>query len=399
MSIASHRFAQGILTALGLAACAQTAGCPFTSGCGDPPVKDDPPHEVEIAAGCNVTIEGDDTTATECVPIADFGGACADPTDPAVKTAIDEQIAEYSGETDAVREVVCGVAPPEGDQSSCCYGIVRAPEKFQCIGGRPFVVGGAARIAALLPHSDWRSRDLPGAPASTLARETLAAHWAEDALFEHASIASFARFVLELLAVGAPPGLVRDAQRALADEIAHAELCFSLASRYAGRPVGPGALEIGGAALDRRDLASIAAAAVREGCTGETVSALIAEAAAEQATDPEAQRALRRIAAEETRHAELSFRFVAWALERGEAGVRDAVAAAFAEPPSVSVQAWPGEVDAVLRAHGRVSPRERRAIAAAAFLDVIGPCARALLHEPPVEALTTAAAAAWTDAA
>lgn len=154
----------------------------------------------------------------------------------------------------------------------------------------------------------------------------------------------------------------------------------ALASRYAGAPLGPGALEIPGPALERRDLASIAAAAVREGCTGETVSALVAEAAAEQAEDPEARRVLRRIAAEETRHAELSFRFVAWALERGGADVRAAVAAAFAEPPSVPVQAWPSEVEAVLRAHGRLSPRERRTIADSAFTEVIGPCARALLH-------------------
>jgi hypothetical protein len=46
---------------------------------------------------------------------------------------------------------------------------------------------------------------------------------------EHASVAAFARFTLDLLALGAPADLVQSAQQALGDEIAHAELCFGLA--------------------------------------------------------------------------------------------------------------------------------------------------------------------------
>jgi len=57
---------------------------------------------------------------------------------------------------------------------------------------------------------------------------------------EHASIAAFARFSLQLLSLGAPAGLIDDCTRALGDETAHARLCFQLASAYAGRAIGSG---------------------------------------------------------------------------------------------------------------------------------------------------------------
>jgi lysozyme family protein len=52
------------------------------------------------------------------------------------------------------------------------------------------------------------------------------------------------------------------------------QLCFALAGAYAGAPLGPGPIPIEGA-LGRASLAAIAAA-VREGCIGQTVAALAA---------------------------------------------------------------------------------------------------------------------------
>ena len=56
-------------------------------------------------------------------------------------------------------------------------------------------------------------------PAETRAR--LGVAWLEIARMEHASIAAFARFALQLLAVGAPPDLILAGQRAMADETNH----------------------------------------------------------------------------------------------------------------------------------------------------------------------------------
>src|SRR6185503_716009 len=107
---------------------------------------------------------------------------------------------------------------------------------------------------------------------------------AADAQLEHASIASFARFVLVLLAVGAPADLVAGAQQALADEVEHARACFSLASRFAETPLGPAPLRIDGA-LEAPTLARAAADAVVEGCIGETLAAAQAAAQLEVAVD------------------------------------------------------------------------------------------------------------------
>src|SRR5690606_18379163 len=96
--------------------------------------------------------------------------------------------------------------------------------RWSCLGvtcaiGRPLLIDGLARTAPAVPRGDWLTdldlpRDLPPA-----ARAALAAHWAEVAALEHASVASFAGFTLDLMALGAPPELLAEAQRAALDEI------------------------------------------------------------------------------------------------------------------------------------------------------------------------------------
>ena len=61
------------------------------------------------------------------------------------------------------------------------------------------------------------SPDLRGLDEET--RLALGAWWAEIAALEHASVASFARFTLQLLSLGAPPELLADVGQASADEI------------------------------------------------------------------------------------------------------------------------------------------------------------------------------------
>jgi len=112
---------------------------------------------------------------------------------------------------------------------------------------------------------------------------------------------------------------------ALADEIEHARLCYGLASAYAGRPLGPGPLAIDRALVDPVDLASVTARAVREGCIGETLAALHAGVRAQAAVDPVVRAVLERIAEDESRHAELAWRFVRWAVAHGGEVVRASV--------------------------------------------------------------------------
>ncbi|MEJ1962182.1 MAG: hypothetical protein WDO56_11820 [Gammaproteobacteria bacterium] len=135
------------------------------------------------------------------------------------------------------------------------------------------------------------------------------------ALGEHASVASFARFVLDLLAVAAPPAMLSDAIRAMEDEVQHARLCFAQARRFNGHPAGPGRLDLTAMSNVSGDETAVLLAAITEGCIGETISARVAAVAAESAADEAVRAALSRIADDEERHAELAWRFVRWMLE------------------------------------------------------------------------------------
>jgi len=198
--------------------------------------------------------------------------------------------------------------------------------------GRPFLVQTHARLAPVMSNQAWSSRSqAPGLDHLSLTeRAALAAHWTRMGQMEHASIAAFARFSLQLLSLGAPPELIDACTQALADETAHTKLCFALASAYAGRALGPGPLDIAGS-LELTSLADIVDLVIAEGCFGETGAALEALEAAESATDPVIAAAYSQIARDEQRHAELAFRFVRWALERDPNAVTPRVVQALSE--------------------------------------------------------------------
>jgi hypothetical protein len=201
--------------------------------------------------------------------------------------------------------------------------------------GRPFLVEDCARVASVVARGDWADGRLAGPRLDHLTadeRATLAQHWTRMGQLEHASIAAFARFQLQLLALGAPPELVEACTQALADETAHTQLCFALASAYAGRALGPGPLDVDGS-LNVTSLGDIVQLVIAEGCFGETNAALEALEARDTATDPLIADTYARIAADEQRHAELAFRFVRWALEQGGRAVADRVAGAIDAPP------------------------------------------------------------------
>lgn len=274
----------------------------------------------------------------------------------------------------AVTGTLCGPGP-----TGCCY-YANVVDFGSCGNGRPFTVAGVARTAPARSRADWSATAAPRlAELDAPTRRALAEAWERDARYEHASVASFARLALELLAVGAPAELVRDAQRAMGDEIRHAELCFALAGAYAGAPLGPGPIPIEGA-LGRASLAAMAAAAVREGCIGETIAALAAQEAREGARDPAARAVLDGIADDEAAHAAMSWRLAAWAFRSGSAEVRDAIAAAFAAPVEAGIEAVPAGIDEVAyRAHGRLMPEDLRELTARALAEVVRPSAAALL--------------------
>ena len=271
-----------------------------------------------------------------------------------------------------LRPVSTREARESGAADTCCY------HWFNYCSGRPLLGEreDAAVVAPVVGGAVWSGAATP-APASIepALREHLAELWLRDARLEHASIAAFARTTLEMLAVGAPPNLLAAAQQAGLDEIRHAQRCFALASRYAGRPLAPGPLPA--PAPRDLDLAGVAEAAFVEGCVGETIAALVAMRASRPCRDPEVGAALAEIAEDEARHAELAWATVADALVRGGAEVATRLRAAAARMRARSLEGeaeapsrWPA---ATLAAHGRLSAEAEAEARADAWREIIDP--------------------------
>lgn len=279
----------------------------------------------------------------------------------------------------------CGPYDLDGE---CCSLVALEDDCGGGIEGRPFIVDGQLRFASVRAGESTRAAPLP----STLAGH-LADHWTRVARAEHASVASFARFAAQLLAVGAPPQLIRDAARAAVDETRHARAALRLAAQHRGHDCSFGPLDVrhslapssSAQPLDRSELlVALTLACVDEGCVGETLSALEMLHAAETCRDasPTLARLLEGIAADELRHATLAWRFVAWALDQ-HPELRPAVARRFAQAlPRREAGPAPeivSEHDQQLLAHGCLPEAHRARLRRQGLAELIEPCAQALL--------------------
>jgi hypothetical protein len=253
---------------------------------------------------------------------------------------------------------------------------------------RPFLVGGSLRAAAPAAREDWLKPLPETSPLDPEIRRALAAAWLKDALEEHASVAAFARFSIMALEVGAPADLIADAQRASLDEIRHAQVCFGLARRYGAVQAGPGPLRVDDA-FGASSLVEVAALTAQEGCVGETLGALLAEREAEVAKDPVVRAALTTITRNEQSHAELAWRFVAWAIQAGGAEIVEPIAqsihAAVAATRAMTLR--PLEVDLeTWHAHGRLSCAESRSVAERGIVEIVLPALAGLRGCAPAAA-------------
>ena len=234
-----------------------------------------------------------------------------------------------------------------------------------------------ALVAELREGSRWlRPMDMREALQTLSAswREAIGMGWLWSARYEHASVASFARTTLELMAHGAPPALLAAAQQAGIDEVNHARDCFAIASAYLGRPIEPERLE--SPAPRYGTLAELAVETFREGVIGETVATLAAERSLAQCGVAPIRDALEAIIADEAQHAALAWATVRWAIAEGGAEVQEAVLQAAAElrqtipePPI----AFPANFARALRFHGRLEPEAMRQATLDAWDGIIDP--------------------------
>jgi hypothetical protein len=170
-----------------------------------------------------------------------------------------------------------------------------------CYTGRPFIARGDSIVVS-------------NASAST--DDERAGRWVSQGLGEHASVASFAAFSLQLMVNGAPFSLLSGAAKANADEVRHAEQSFALASRFAGHPITAEPFPRHAiSSLVPQSLEELAEAAFREGCIAETLSVFAAARQVDEnhVVDDEERAVLTGIVRDEARHSALAWRTVAWA--------------------------------------------------------------------------------------
>jgi hypothetical protein len=130
---------------------------------------------------------------------------------------------------------------------------------------------------------------------------------ARSAELEAASVAAFTILAAELACHGADRALLQRTRAAAEDEIVHARLMQRLAERFGGK-VQARSVRVG----LPRDLEAIALENAVEGCVAETWGCLLGMHQALHAA-PGLRTAYQRIAADEARHAQLSWDIAAWA--------------------------------------------------------------------------------------
>lgn len=290
----------------------------------------------------------------------------------------------------------CPEEPEPGADYVRCQGLVHY-ERFVCNSltcqdpGRPFVVDGVARVAELVAGRGWSGatkRVVEGVDDAL--RSELGAYWARVGALEHASVASFARATLWLMAVGAPADLIEASLAAGQDEVEHARLTFALAEAYGAVARQPGPLAIE-RSLDDLGIEALVVHTIDEACINETLAALEAREACLGCVHESPRRALEQIAADEFRHAALGWRIVAWALEQ-RPGLHDLVAHTFARGLAAVLarRSDTSRIDNLepdtqtLREHGVMTRDTRDQLALQAVRDVLEPAVVALLAGPVV---------------
>jgi hypothetical protein len=187
-----------------------------------------------------------------------------------------------------------------------------------------------------------REREERGAAASDVGR-----YFARVAYLERASVTAFVDLHARLVHLGAPPRLRRAARAAAADERRHTRVATRFAREHGARVAPPSRAQRAPLTLE-----ALARDNAVEGCVRETFGVLIALHQAEHAASPRVARALRRIAEDEIRHAELAWSLHRWAVARLPPPAAGRVRAAQAEALAELLRPTPVAPPAVARAVG-----------------------------------------------
>lgn len=190
--------------------------------------------------------------------------------------------------------------------------------------GRPFSLEkGGFLVAPVMSSPSITIEEVVAVPenASTFEpiipeadRNKAAQYWAKVAMMEHASVASFSRFSLELMSIGAPVDLLSGAHQAALDEVRHTQVSLDIANQFGSTNFTPGSFPISREAADFAfgDVEKIAEAAALEGCIEETLAAAVVFEQARVMQIPSLKAQIRSVGLDEANHAAFAWRAVQW---------------------------------------------------------------------------------------
>jgi hypothetical protein len=257
----------------------------------------------------------------------------------------------YSADPDA-GDASLGCVIPE--ENGCTGGAYTPPANgsltFRC---NDCFGGGGRRPVGLRRERRTRAPDAVGEYFARMAHD------------EAASVHAFVRMGEELATFGAPAELIDAAARSACDERRHARMMTRRARASGARTVAPRVKR-----PSLRKLEAIARENAVEGCVQETFGALLMRWQATHAAAPSLRRLFARVAADETRHAALSWEVARWAETlldaRAQARVRaartravrtlrDKLRARVEEGSAGSVVGQPGRAEALALLDGMVT--------------------------------------------
>ena len=237
-------------------------------------------------------------------------------------TASEISVVSPSGDTEDVSE---------SNSYTCCYDTLAKTGGPLCedvppapTEGRPLIFNGVAQAASISLGTAWSKGPLAEARQLTLEqRQILCEFWLRTAQMEHASVASFHQFALDLMRFGASPELLMRTNKAITDEISHAKAAFAITEGFLGQSVSPGEFHM--QIQPAKDLPDFAKSVALEGAINETIAVVLATLQRERCTDKAIKKFLADVIREEAQHAELAWDTLRWLVKKGGDDVVDSL--------------------------------------------------------------------------
>jgi hypothetical protein len=238
-------------------------------------------------------------------------------------------------------------------------------------------------LAQLIRADRGRAAEAPTAAVA----QALARFWADTGLAAHAAMTAQAELAAHLLRLDAPAPLLHGAARTLLDETAISSACLELAQRYGAteslppipsrRDATPDAERV-----ERRELVlgTLLLGTLRRGCIAATVESSCAREALEHCKEPAAREVLLLIEHGRARSAQLSWRFLGWALRAahgapGSAELADQVRVAVLTALGTAAEPAPlTQHERQLLRHGVLGRGQRLQIEQRVLREVVLPC-------------------------